>query len=125
MDKYGFLVIFPIVIAIGNITSSLLLSMRSKGLWQKLCWSMAVFVLTCIVWSVAAFPYVAGLADSSASCLGQPGYPGCHDYEQTSALFGQTLGNVAYLLILLIVDLVIMVIGWYVHALHFTHRPTN
>src|SRR5947208_1141319 len=107
MDEYSSLVVLPIVIAVGNVILMLLLTTRRRSLVWKVGWSSAVILATPVVWFFAAMPYIMGLTDSYASCSGQPGYPGCQQFEQISALFGQTLGNFGLLLLVLILDLII------------------
>ena len=71
-------------------------------------------MLTGAVWYAALVPFAVGQADSAPSCEKLVGNPGCRKYEELSALLPQTLGNFAYLWLLLLLDVLIVVVPWYV-----------
>src|SRR5688500_11886434 len=107
------LIILPTAIVLGNIILVLIITRSSATLVDRIRWLTIAFLLTLTAWFCAALPYIIGLAGSSASCQGQVGYPGCRRFEELSALFSQTLGNVNILLLLGALDVVIVLAGWY------------
>ncbi len=107
------LIILPAVIMLGNVTLVFVIARSAATLLRKLMWLTGTLVLTLITWFCLALPYIVSLAGSAASCLGQVGYPGCQRFEELNALFGLTLGNIGLLLFLFVLDVVIMLISWY------------
>ncbi len=108
------LVLSPVIIAIGNIILVLLLGRRSIPIARKLIWLAGLCAITFAAWFLIAMPYNIGLAVSRPSCWSQVGYPNCRRFEELSALFRLTLGNLNYLMVLFLVDLCIIIIGWYI-----------
>jgi hypothetical protein len=97
MDAVTLLIALPIAIAAVNFALALVTTAVRASYRAKLGLMIALLVLTV-----------------GASCLGQPDYPGCRKYEELSALWPQTLGNLSYLLLLLLLDVLIVMAPWYV-----------
>jgi hypothetical protein len=115
VDDLTLLVSLPIAIAAVNLVLAVVIAAaRSTTLAGKLGWIGILFVVTAGLWIAALFPYAIGMADSAASCKGQRGYPGCRKYEELSALWPLTLGNFGYLLLMLLLDVLIVMVPWYV-----------
>ncbi|MDQ5827677.1 MAG: hypothetical protein M3441_26330 [Chloroflexota bacterium] len=108
------LVVSPVVLAIGNIILVFLLGRLSMPVARKLIWLTGLFATTFAVWFLIALPYNIGLAVSSPSCSNQVGHPNCRRFEELSAVFALTLGNLNYLMVLFVLDLCIVIIGWYI-----------
>jgi hypothetical protein len=107
------LLILPSGLAIVNLLIALLIARSKLSRRRKLGWLMVNLLFTVSAWFCAAMPYIIGLADSSASCLGQVGYPGCKRFEELTILFGRTLGNFSILLLLCVLDIVVVAASEY------------
>jgi hypothetical protein len=114
LDDLTLLVILPIAIAALNLLRAVRIAARPTTLAGKLGRVLLLFVLTAGFWAVALVPYAIGMADSAPSCSRQVGYPGCRKFEELSALLPKTLGNFGYLWLLLLLDVLIVMIPWYV-----------
>lgn len=114
MDDLALLVILPIAIAALNLLRAVRIAARPTTLAGKLGRVVLLFVFTAGFWIAALFPYAIGMADSAPSCSKLVGHPGCRKFEELSALLPRTLGNFGYLWLLLLLDVLIVMVPWWV-----------